>query len=134
MATAVAQTAPSPESEHLRALERAVRAHVEVINRGTMPDGTLFVLTSSASRPGATHTVRAVAGHIICDCASHRDRLCTHRALAQAEWAADEAERTGDEWGWRPTPRGRAWAIGEEIAARAAWAREEYWMAFWATL
>jgi hypothetical protein len=134
MATAVAQTAPSLESEHLRALERAVRAQVVVLERGMMPGGVSFDITSSASRPGATHTVRAVAGHISCDCASHRAQLCTHRALAYAEWAADEAERTGEVWTWRPTAKGRALAIGEEIAARAAWAREEAWMAFWATL
>ncbi len=117
----------------LRALERAVRAHVEVIARGTLADGTPFVTTSSASRPGATHTVRAyLGGRITCDSASRADRMCTHRALAQAEWAADEAERSGDEVGWRPTPKGRALAIFDD--QRARWANEEAWMAFWATL
>ncbi len=115
--------------------ERAVKGGVVVIARGTTPGGVSFVTTTSASHVGTTHTVRAYpGGRITCDCASRADRLCTHRALAYAEWAADEAERSGDEWTWRPTPKGRALAIGEEIAARAAWAREEAWQAFWATL
>src|SRR5260221_12117013 len=120
MATAVAQTAQSPENEHLRTLERAVRLGVVVIERGTLPDGVPFVTTTSASRPGATHTVLALPDRLRCDCAAPSARLCMHRALASAEWEADEAERTSDEWGWRPTPKGRALAIGEEIAARAA--------------
>ncbi len=55
-----------------------------------------------------------------------------HKALAQAEWEADEAERTGEEWGWRPTPKGLALAIFD--AQRARWANEEAWASFWATL
>ena len=133
MTTATAQAVDHAD-EYQRALERAVRLGVVVLERGTLPDGVPFVVTTSASRPGATHTVRSYPGRITCDCAARADRLCTHRALAYAEWAADEAERTGDEWGWRPTPKGRALAIGEEIAARAAWAREEAWQAFFAAL
>ncbi|HEX9413957.1 MAG TPA: hypothetical protein VF916_10685 [Ktedonobacterales bacterium] len=129
--TATARAVDHAE-EHLRALERAVKASVVVLERGTLADGVRFVLTSSASRPGATHTVRAVARRISCDCASHRDRLCTHRALAQAEWAADEAERTGEQCGWHPTPKGRALAIFDD--QRERWAREECWQAFWTTL
>ncbi len=126
MATAVAQTAQSLESDHLRALERAVKVGVVVLERGTQPDGMPFVTTSSASRPGATHTVLALADRVRCDCAAPAARFCTHGALAYAEWMADQAERTGETVGWRPTPKGRALAIGEEIAARAPWAREEY--------
>jgi hypothetical protein len=133
MATATAR-AVDHEDEYQRALERAVRLGVVVLERGTLADGVPFVSTTSASHPGKAHLVRAYPGRITCDCASRRDQLCTHRALASAEWAADEAERTGDEWGWRPTPKGRALAIGEEIAARAAWAREEYWAEVWASL
>src|SRR5258707_15261154 len=132
MATATARAADHAD-EYQRALERAVKASVVVVERGTLPDGTPFVTTTSASRPGATHLMRSYPGHISCDCATQYG-LCMHRALAQAEWAADEAARTGAERGWRPTPKGRALAIGEEIGARAAWAREEAWQAFWATL
>ncbi len=118
MATAAARAADHA-GEYQRALERAVRLRVEVLERGRLPDGTPFVRTTSASHPGAIHTVLAFPGRIRCDCATQQG-LCMHRALAQAEWAADEVERTGDEWGWRPTPKGRALAIGEEVAARAA--------------
>jgi len=134
MTAAVATQPYDHADEYQRALERAVKVGVVVLERGTQPDGMPFVTTSSASRPGATHTVLALADRVRCDCAAPAARFCTHRALAYAEWAADEAERSGDEWTWRPTPKGRALAIGEEIAARAAWAREEAWQAFWATL
>src|SRR5260221_14663573 len=99
MATATVRAADH-EDEYQRALERAVRLGVVVLERGTLADGTPFVSTSSASRPGATHLVRSYPGHISCDCATQHG-LCMHRALAQAELAADEAERTGDEWGCR---------------------------------
>ena len=47
------------EHEYLRALERAVCLGVVVLARGTLADGTPFVITSTASRPSATHTVLA---------------------------------------------------------------------------
>src|SRR5260221_11189661 len=104
MATATVRAADH-ESEQMRALERAVRAGVVVLERGTLADGTPFVITSSASRPAATHTVLALPDRIRCDCAAPAARLCTHRALAYAEWAADEAEASGETVGWRPTPK-----------------------------
>ncbi|HEX9412405.1 MAG TPA: hypothetical protein VF916_02790 [Ktedonobacterales bacterium] len=135
MTAAVATQPYDHADEYQRALERAVKVGVVVLERGTLPDGTPFVATTSASHPGQAHLVRAYpGGRVTCDCAAPSARLCMHRALASAEWAGDEAERTGDEWTWRPTPKGRALAIGEEIAARAAWAREEYWAEVWASL
>jgi hypothetical protein len=131
MTAAVATQPHVHADEYQRALERAVRANVVVLERGTQPDGAPFVTTTSASHPGATHTVRAYPGRVACDCATQRG-ICMHVALAQAEWMADEAEASGDEWVWNTTPRGRALAIFDDTRAR--WANEEAWQAFFAAL